>query len=145
LRKHLAIHACCDFAESSDHLDEETVREEDTCGRSQDPLKKMQAQIDARMGSPTAQVVTLEVKRLLADFTRHQDALIRCFNGIDERLLSCCDYIDEYKKTCSVLVGLNERLADMGEEPLELPHVVSDSPGDLILARVERLKLKGKI
>ena len=121
------------------------MREEDTCGGSKESLKKVQAQIDARMGSPTAQVVTPEAKRLLADFTRHQDALIRCFNGLDERLLSCRDYIDEYKKAYSVLVGLNEKLADMGEEPLELPHVVSDGPGDLILARVERLKLKGKI
>lgn len=97
------------------------------------------------MGFPTGQGVTPEVKRLLADFTRYQNALIRCFNGLDERLLSCSDYIDEYKKAYSVLVGLNEKLADMGEEPLELPHVVSDGPGDLILARVERLKLKGKI
>lgn len=121
------------------------MREEDACGRSKDPLKKMQAQIDACTGSTTAQVFSPEVKHLLTDFTRHQDALVRFFNGLDERLLSCRDPIDEYKKTYSVLVGINEKLADMGEEPLELPHVVSDGPSDLILARVERLKLKGKI
>jgi hypothetical protein len=125
--------------------DEETMREEDACGRSKDPLKKMQAQIDACMGSTTAQLFSPEVKRLLTDFTWHQDALVRFFNGLDERLLSCRDHIDEYKKTYSVLVGINEKLADMGEEPLELPHVVSDDRSDLILARVERLKLKGRI
>ena len=121
------------------------MREEDGCGRSQDPLKRMQALIEARMGSATAQVVTPEAKRLLAEFTRYQDALIRCLNGIDQRLLSCRDHIDEYKETCSVLVGVNERLAEIGEGPLELPHLVFDSPGELILARVKRLNLKGKI
>ena len=105
-------------------------------------MKQLAAQTAA---GTTAQVVTPEAKHLLAEFTRHRDALIRCFNGIDERLLSCRDRIDEYKKTCSVLVGVNERLSAIGEEPFELPHVVSHSPGDLILARVERLKLKGKI
>jgi hypothetical protein len=105
----------------------------------------LQAQIEAAMGSPTAQVVTPEAKHLLAEFIQHQDALIRCFNGIDERLLSCRHHIDEYEKTRSVLIGVNERLSAIGEEPLEIPHVVSETPGDVILARVERLKLKGKI
>jgi hypothetical protein len=105
----------------------------------------MQAQFETAVGSPTTQVVTPETKHLWAEFTRHQDALIRCFNAIDERLLSCRHHIDEYKTTCSVLVGVNERLSAIGEELLELPDVVSDSPGDLILARVERLKMKGKI
>ena len=95
---------------------------------------------------PTAQVVAAEVKRLLIDFARQHDALIHCINGIDERLLRCLNRFDEYKKVCSALVGVNERLAGMGEEPLEPPmRVVSDGPGDLILARVEGLRLKGKI
>jgi hypothetical protein len=105
----------------------------------------MQAQVEAGMGFPTVHVVTPETKRLWAEFTRYQDALIRCLNGIDQRILSCRDHIDEYKEACSVLVGVNERLSAIGEELLEFPHVVSDSPGDLILARVERLQLKGKI
>jgi hypothetical protein len=112
---------------------------------TQDRGEKVNTQIEAGMGSPIAQVVTPETKHLLAEFMRHQNALICCFNGIDERLLTCLDHIDEYKRTCSVLVGFNERLAAIGEEPLEVPHCVCDSPGDFILARVERLKLKGKI
>ena len=60
--------------------------------------------------------------------------MIHCINGIDERLLRCLNRFDEYKKACSVLIGVNERLAGMGEEPLEIPiHVVSDSPGELDL------------
>jgi hypothetical protein len=121
------------------------VREDDSCGRSEDPLKKLQAQIEAGIDSTTAQAVTPEAKHLWAEFTRHQDALIRCFNAIDERLLSCREQIDEYKTTCSVLVGVNERLSAIGEELLKLPPVFSGSSSDLILARVERLKMKGKI
>ena len=121
------------------------MREDEASGRSQDPLKTMEAQSDAGMDAPRAQMVSPETKDLWAEFNYHQHALIRCLNAIDERLLSCRDHIDEYKRTCSVLVGVNERLSAIGEELLELPDLVSDRPGDLILARVECLKLKGKI
>ena len=97
------------------------------------------------MGCATAQMGTPEAKRLWAEFTQYQDALIHCLNEIDQRLLSCRDHVDEYKETCSVLIGVNERLGEIGEEPLELRHFVSDGPGDLILERVAHLKLKGKI
>lgn len=86
-----------------------------------------------------------KVKRLQLEFRRHQEALIHCVDRIDERLLRCRNRADEYKKTVSVLVGLNERLANLGEDPVQLSlHVGFSSPGDLILARVEALKVKSE-
>jgi hypothetical protein len=112
------------------------VADQDNHDRSLEALKKMQAQIDA----------CAEVKRLRVDVMRHQDLLSHCIDDIDHRLLRCRKQFDEYKQTCSALVGVNERLANMGEEPLEFsPHVVSENPGDLILARVVGLKVKGRI
>jgi hypothetical protein len=105
----------------------------------------MQAQIESRIDCATLRIGTPETKRLMAEFTTYQAALIGCLNEIDQRLLSCRRQVDEYKETCSVLIGVNERLGEIGEEPLELPHFVSDGPGDLILERVARLKLRGKI
>ena len=92
-----------------------------------------------------AQSMCVKVKRLQLEFRRHQEALIRCVDLIDERLLHCRNQADEYKKTVSVLVGLNERLANLGDDPVELrSHVGFNSPGDLILARVQALKVKSK-
>ena len=125
-----------DLAARSDDLEEKSVADHDNHGRSLEALKKTQAQIDS----------SAEVKRLRIDVMRHQDLLSHCIAEIDHRLLCCRKQFDEYKQTCSALVGVNERLANMGEEPLEFsPHVVSDNPGDLILARVVALKMKGRI
>ena len=121
------------------------MRQEDAWRRSKDPLKTMQTQIESPVGCATAQLDTPEAKHLWAEFSRYRDALNRCLNEIDQRLLSCRGHITEYKETRSVLVGVNERLGEIGEEPLQLPHFVSDGFGDLILERVARLKMKGKI
>lgn len=87
--------------------------------------------------------MSARVKRLQLEIRRHQEALIDCVNRIDERVLRCRKQVDEYKQTFSVLVGLNERLANLGEDPVELR--CFNVPGDLILARVEALKVKSKI
>ena len=80
----------------------------------------------------------VKVKRLQLEFRWHQEALIHCVDRIDERLLRCRNQADEYKKTVSVLIGLNERLANLGEDPVQLSlHVGFSSPGDLILVKSE--------
>jgi hypothetical protein len=86
-----------------------------------------------------------KVKRIELEFRRHEEALVHCVDRIDEHLLRCHNRIDEYKEAFSLLVGLNERLANLGDDPVELQsHVVSHSPDDVILARVEALKVEGK-
>lgn len=106
-------------------------------------VRKVQGEIDACTRPQTEQVIAADMKRLIM---HHQNALLHCIKGIDEHLLRCRNHVDEYKKACSVLVGVNERLAEMGEETLELPmHVLCENPLDLIMARVEGLQVRGKI
>jgi hypothetical protein len=46
----------------------------------------------------------------------------------------------------SELVALNERLVNLGADPVTIPdHFPSDNLGDLILARLERFPAKDKI
>jgi hypothetical protein len=86
-----------------------------------------------------------KVKRLELEVWRHEEALVHCVDRIDEHLLRCYNRIDDYKEMFLILVGLNERLANLGDDPVELrSHVDSQSPDDLILARVEALKAEGK-
>jgi hypothetical protein len=87
-----------------------------------------------------------KVKRLELEFRRHEEALVHCVDHIDEHLLRCRDRIDEYKEVFSVLVGLNERLANLGDDPVELRFQVSShSLDDFILSRVKASKVKGRI
>jgi hypothetical protein len=86
-----------------------------------------------------------KVKHLELEFRRQEEALRHCVDRIDEHLLHCRNRIDGYKEMFSSLVGLNERLANLGDDPVELrTHVDSQSPDDLILARIEALKSEGK-
>jgi hypothetical protein len=85
-----------------------------------------------------------KVKRLELEVRRHEEALVHCVDRIDEHLLRCHNRIDDYKEMFLILVGLNERLANLGDDPVELrSHVDSQSSDDLILARVEALKAEG--
>jgi hypothetical protein len=86
-----------------------------------------------------------KVKHLELEFRRHEEALLHCVRRIDEHLLRCRKRIDDYKERFSILIGLNERLANLGEDPVELrSHVDSQSFDDLILSRIEALKSEGK-
>ena len=86
-----------------------------------------------------------KVKNLELEFRRHEQALLHCVDRIDEHLLHCRNRIDDYKEMFSILVGLNERLANLGDDPVELrSHVNSQNPDDVILSRIEALKSEGK-
>ena len=79
------------------------------------------------------------------EFRRHEEALLHCVRRIDEHLLRCRKRIDDYKERFSILIGLNERLANLGEDPVGLrSDVDSQSFDDLILSRIEALKSEGK-
>jgi len=69
-----------------------------------------------------------------------------CLALIDQTILDCRSQMEEYRQTRSALSAVNERLADLGAEPIKVPdHFPTESLGDLILARVEGLRAEGKI
>jgi hypothetical protein len=45
----------------------------------------------------------------------------------------------------AILVGLNDKLANLRDDPVKIQsHLGSNSPNDLILARVEAFEVEGK-
>jgi hypothetical protein len=92
------------------------------------------------------QVVQQEVERLRSQSEQQRFILKDCLAHIDRTILSCRSHIDEYRQTRSELVALNERLANLGAEPAAVPdHFPAENLGDLILARLQGLRVKGKI
>jgi hypothetical protein len=66
--------------------------------------------------------------------------------GIDRTILDCQNQMDEYRQRYSELAVLNERLAYLGNEPVPMPdHLPAETLGDRILARVQGLRVEGKI
>jgi hypothetical protein len=92
------------------------------------------------------QVVQQEVERLRSQSEQQRFILKDCLAHIDQAILNCRSQMDEYHHTRSGLVALNERLANLGAEPAAVPdHFPAENLGDLILARLQGLRAKGKI
>jgi hypothetical protein len=92
------------------------------------------------------QVVQQEVERLRSQSEQQRSILKDCLAHIDQRILNCRSQMDEYRQTRSDLVALNERLANLGAEPVAVPdHFPTENLGDLILVRLQGLRAKGKI
>jgi hypothetical protein len=69
-----------------------------------------------------------------------------CLAQIDRSILKCRNQVDQYRQVRLDLVGLNERLARLGAEPVMMPDPFpTENLGELILARVEGLRAEGKI
>jgi hypothetical protein len=92
------------------------------------------------------QVLQQEMERLRSESEQQKSMLQDCLAHIDESILNCRAQIDEYRQTRSDLVALNERLANLGADPVTIPdQFPSENLGDLILARLEGLRAKAKI
>jgi hypothetical protein len=54
--------------------------------------------------------------------------------------------MNDYRQTRSELVTLNDRLSNLGAEPIVVPDTYqTENLADLILARLQRLRAAGKI
>jgi hypothetical protein len=105
-----------------------------------------QAQIEAGVRPVAEQVVQEEVERLRTLSEQQMSILQDCLGRIDRSILNCRTPMDEYRQTRSDLAALNERLANLGAEPVAVPDIFpADDLGDLILARLHELRAKGKI
>jgi len=122
------------------------MREEQTYERLLRVLHDMQAQIEERVRPVAEQLVQVEVERLQS-LSMHQKSILNdCLALIDQTILDCRIQMEEYRQTRSALLLLNQRLADLGAEPVAAPdHFPTENLGDLILARLEGLRSEGKI
>jgi|SRR6266478_2326 len=120
--------------------------EEQTYERLLRVLHDVQAQIEERVRPVAEQVVQVEVERRQSLLMHQKSILNDCLALIDQTILDCRIQMEEYRQTRSALLVLNQRLADLGAEPVAAPdHFPTENLGDLILARLEGLRSEGKI
>ncbi len=120
--------------------------EEQTYERLLRVLHDVQAQIEERVRPVAEQVVQVEVERRQSLLMHQKSILNDCLALIDQTILDCRIQMEEYRQTRSALLVLNQRLADLGAEPVAAPdHFPTENLGDLILARLEGLRSERKI
>lgn len=125
---------------------EDLMKEEQSYERLLKALHDMQAQIEERVRPVAEQVIQAEVERLRDLSEHHRAALQNSLARIDENILNCRSYIDQYQQRRSDLAAVNERLTRLGADPAPLPDFLPEQNlGDVIRARVEGLRTEGRI
>ena len=121
------------------------MKEEQAYGRLMQVQHEIQTQIEQGVRPVAGRVVQQEVERLRSQSEQQRSMLKDCLAHIDQSILNCRSQMDEYRQKRSDLVALNERLANLGVEPMAVPdYFPAENLGDLILARLG-LRAKGKI
>ena len=108
-------------------------------------LRDMQTQIEGRIQPLAAEIVRHEVARLRDLSDEHQNALNACLSAIDQNIVNCMARMDEYQCRCADLTQLNHRLADLGAAPEPAPPQAQGAATERLMARLESLRLEGKI
>lgn len=115
-------------------------------GRLLQALREMQTQIDERIKPLATEMAGREVARLRARSDEQQSALKECLAHIDQSIVNCIARVDEYRRRSADLEALNHRLAGLGAAPEPpSPALAMGTAADSIVARVEGLRLAGKI
>jgi DNA repair exonuclease SbcCD ATPase subunit len=122
------------------------MNEEQTHERLSEALEEIQTQIEGHVQPVAKQVIQAEVERL-RNLSEQQKSILRnCLMRIDRTILDCQSQMEEYRQRRADLAALNEQLASLGAEPVPMPnHLPAETLGELILARVQRLRMEGKI
>jgi hypothetical protein len=122
------------------------MADEQTRGKLLQAVGDIQAHIEGHVRPVAKQVIYTEVDRLRNLSEQQKSILNVCLMRIERTILDCQSQMEEYRQTRSDLAALNQQLARLGAEPMPMPtQLPAETLGDLILARVEELRLEGKI
>jgi DNA repair exonuclease SbcCD ATPase subunit len=122
------------------------MKEDQTHERLLQALGEIQARMESPVQPVAKQVIQAEVERLRNLSEQRKSILKDCLMRIDRTILDCQSQMEEYRQRRSDLAALNEQLASLGAEPVPMPnHFPAETLGELILARMHRLRVEGKI
>jgi hypothetical protein len=72
--------------------------------------------------------------------------LCKCLEEIDENLLACRKFLEDYERIRSNLHALNEKISQLGGEALVLPDgLPTVDLEEIVRERIEYLRSQGKI
>ena len=109
-------------------------------------LQEMKREITQKIRPLELQVIEANREHLHATFDQYTRKLSECLAAIDEHILASRQHLEEYNNIRSVLERLNDKLAQLGALPLEMPvGPTSNDLAEVIRSRLEHLKSQGRI
>jgi len=133
-------------SESRIQLPEDLMREEQSYERLLQALQDMKNEIAKQIRPVEEQSIQANVDHLRQTFTQESRRLAKCLEEIDDNILACRQYLQDYERIRSSLHGLNEKLTQLGAESIQVPDGLSNADlGEIVKQRIENLRSQGKV
>ena len=122
------------------------MREEQSYERLLQALQDMKNEIAKQIRPVEEQIIQANVDHLRQTFTQESRRLTKCLEEIDDNILACRQYLQDYERIRSSLHGLNEKLTQLGAESIQVPDGLSNADlGEIVKQRIENLRTQGKV
>jgi hypothetical protein len=132
--------------ESRLQLPEELMREEQSYERLLQALQDMKSEIAKQIRPVEEQIIQANVEHLRQSFGQESRRLSKCLEEIDDNILACRQYLQDYERIRSSLYGLNEKLTQLGAQSIQVPDGLATTDlGEIVRERIDFLRSQGKI
>jgi len=127
-------------------LPEDLMREEQSYERLLQALQDMKNEIANQIRPVEEQIIQANIDHLRQTFSHESRRLAKCLEEIDDNILACRQYLQDYERIRSSLHGLNEKLCQLGADSLPVPDGLPTADlGEIVRQRIEHLRSQGKI
>ncbi len=127
-------------------LPEDLMKEEQSYERLLQALQEMKSEIAKQIRPVEQQIIQANIDHLRQSFSQESRRLSKCLEEIDDNILACRQYLQEYERIRSGLGMLNEKLIQLGVELIPVPNGLSTTDlGEIVRQRIDHLRSQGKI
>jgi primosomal protein N'' len=127
-------------------LPEDLMKEEQSYERLLQALQDMKSEIAKQIRPVEEQIIQANVDYLRQSFSQESRRLSKCLEEIDDNILACRQYLQDYERIRSELKMLNDKLAQLGTESIAVPEgLTTNDLGEIVRQRIEHLRSQGKI
>jgi len=127
-------------------IPEDLMKEEEAFERLLQALQDMKQEITKQIRPVEEQIIEANRDHLRQSFIQESRKLNECLEEIDDNIMACRQYLQEYERIRAGLHGLNEKLAQLGAESLQVPNgVPTHDIHEIMRSRIDYLKAQGKI
>ncbi len=127
-------------------MPEDLMREEQSYERLLQALQDMKSEIAKQIRPVEEQIIQANVDHLRQAFTQESRRLSKCLDEIDDNILACRQYVQDYERIRSSLNSLNEKMAQLGAEAILVPDGLPTTDlGEIIRLRIDSLRSQAKI
>jgi len=106
----------------------------------------MKSEIAKQIRPVEEQIIQANVDHLRQTFSQESRRLAKCLEEIDDNILACRQYLQDYDRIRSSLYSLNEKLIQLGADSIQVPDGLPTSDlGEIIRQRIDHLRSLGKV